>query len=244
MPVLVAVENTAPGGRWADVLALLLALIALLGEGWRTSSLPIPRSRRTPTSLQVRPVALLPSSNYFFSGCIGGPMWPLPGRLELVASLRACGHVCFLRYLTGIPHAERSSLKHRGLPTVTTNKHQCVFSMDTTTTPVLTPASGTAPQPDGPYFCVSCGVLRSAACSCACPAARRFKSVIRRRIPNGWRFATARSHAGVGRRQCGVGKPTWRACGPLTPSAVLKVFAANQVHLGQANRGFRPCASC
>ena len=118
VPVLVAAENTAPGGRWVDVLALLLALVALLGEGIADQQLA--QFRAQPANVgQVCRSGLWRYSrhpNYFFEWlhwwayvafAWGAPNWWL-------SLLGPAAMYIFLRYLTGIPHAERSSLKRRG----------------------------------------------------------------------------------------------------------------------------------
>lgn len=118
VPVIAAAENASPGGRLADVLALLIALVALVGEGTADKQLAAFRADPSNEGKVCRSGLWRYSRhpNYFFEWlhwwayvgfAWGGPSW----WLSLIGPVAI---YVFLRYLTGIPHAERSSLKRRG----------------------------------------------------------------------------------------------------------------------------------
>ena len=118
VPVIVAAENAAPGGRFADVFALLIALTALVGEGIADKQLADFRADSA-NSGKVCCSGLWRYSrhpNYFFEWlhwwAYVGFAW---GAANWWISLFGpAAMYLFLRYVTGIPHAERSSLKRRG----------------------------------------------------------------------------------------------------------------------------------
>lgn len=118
IPVLVAVENPAPSWQIADGIAVLVALVALVGEAVADRQLARFRadSQRAGEICQSGLWRYSRHPNYFFEWlhwwayvafAWGASNW----WLSLVGP---CAMYLFLRYLTGIPHAERSSLKRRG----------------------------------------------------------------------------------------------------------------------------------
>lgn len=118
LPVVAAAQNAAPGGRFADVAALLVALIALVGEGIADRQLAAFRANPDNMGKVCRSGLWRYSRhpNYFFEWlhwwayvgfAWGSSNWWL-------SLLGPAAMYIFLRYLTGIPHAERSSLKRRG----------------------------------------------------------------------------------------------------------------------------------
>jgi len=118
LPFVVAAENAAPGGRFADVAALLIALIALLGEGIADKQLARFRADARNKGKVCRTGLWRYSRhpNYFFEWlhwwAYVGFAWGATN--WWVSLLGPAAMYIFLRYLTGIPHAERSSLKSRG----------------------------------------------------------------------------------------------------------------------------------
>lgn len=117
-PVALAMQNDAGGWLWTDTLAVLIALVAMAGEGIADKQLA--RFRSDPANkggvCQDGLWRYSRHPNYFFEwlhwfcyvafAWSGGGAWPaLIGPLAMYI---------FLRFLTGVPHAERSSLKSRG----------------------------------------------------------------------------------------------------------------------------------
>ena len=117
LPLTLAMQNPV-ALQWTDILALVIAVVALLGEALADRQLAGFRAD-SGTEGQVCRRGLWRYSrhpNYFFEWlhwwayvafAVGSANW----WLSLVGPL---GMYIFLRYLTGIPHAERSSLKRRG----------------------------------------------------------------------------------------------------------------------------------
>ncbi len=118
LPFGVAAENRSELWRVSDFIALGIAAVALLGETLADRQLA--RFRAQPdNSGKVCREGLWRYSrhpNYFFEWVFwwtfvafawgAGNWW--------VSLLGPAAMYCFLRYLTGIPYAERSSLKRRG----------------------------------------------------------------------------------------------------------------------------------
>ncbi|MEM1221140.1 MAG: DUF1295 domain-containing protein [Verrucomicrobiota bacterium] len=117
-PVTIAASNTVGGGRFADVFAIFIALAALLGEALADRQLANFRADPANKGGVCRDGLWRYSRhpNYFFEWlhwwayvafAWGAPNWAL-------TLIGPAAMYVFLRYLTGIPHAERSSLKSRG----------------------------------------------------------------------------------------------------------------------------------
>jgi steroid 5-alpha reductase family enzyme len=118
VPVSVAARNHLNLFQWADGLALLVAFVAIAGE-W-TADRQLAQFRGKPENARrVCREGLWRYSrhpNYFFEWVywwafvalsIGSMNW-------WVSLVGPIAMYCFLRYFTGIPYAERSSLKRRG----------------------------------------------------------------------------------------------------------------------------------
>lgn len=118
LPFTLAVDHVQSGWRLLDSLAVLVALVALLGE-WLADR-QLAQFRADPTNAgQVCQQGLWRYSrhpNYFFEWlhwfayvgfALGGPL----GGLSLIGPVMM---YLFLRYVTGIPFAERSSIRSRG----------------------------------------------------------------------------------------------------------------------------------
>jgi len=118
VPVSVAMQNPSPFMHVTDWLALLIALLAITGE--LTADRQLARFRANAKhSGQVCRTGLWRYSrhpNYFFEWlywwCYVAFAWGSPN--GWVSLIGPAAMYCFLRYLTGIPYAERSSLKSRG----------------------------------------------------------------------------------------------------------------------------------
>ena len=99
-PVAVAAENALPLGQTADLIALLIAVIAVTGEFLADRQLA--RFRLRPENAGQRllygALALFTTPELFLlSGCSGGRLWPLHGGLQIAGKFdRACCDVCFL----------------------------------------------------------------------------------------------------------------------------------------------------
>ncbi|MEM8866953.1 MAG: DUF1295 domain-containing protein [Verrucomicrobiota bacterium] len=117
-PVTIAAGNPAGGGRVADVLGILIALSALVGESIADRQLAAFRAKPENKGAVCRQGLWRYSRhpNYFFEWlhwwayvafAWGAANWWL-------SLIGPAAMYIFLRYLTGIPHAERSSLKNRG----------------------------------------------------------------------------------------------------------------------------------
>ena len=117
IPVGIAMQ--APGNwGWTDWLGLAIALCSLAGESIA--------DRQLSTFAQMQPTAgksanmacgatrVTPTISS--SGCTGGPMSPLrlSSNMWPVALLGPLSMYIFLRFITGVPYAERSSLRSRG----------------------------------------------------------------------------------------------------------------------------------
>jgi len=117
-PYALAVDHVAPAWRWMDSFGLLIALTALAGEMMADKQLA--RFRASPHNAgKVCRQGLWHYSrhpNYFFEWlhwlcyvafAMGAPLgwWAMLGPVMMYV---------FLRYVTGIPFAERSSIRSRG----------------------------------------------------------------------------------------------------------------------------------
>ena len=115
LPVTVAMENPAPSWAWTDTLAVLIALIAMGGEAIADRQLAAFRSdpKNKGGVCQDGLWRYSRHPNYFFEWL----HWFAYVAFALAAPLAWIGPVAmyvFLRFLTGVPYAERSSLKSRG----------------------------------------------------------------------------------------------------------------------------------
>ncbi|MGZ0710288.1 DUF1295 domain-containing protein [Coraliomargarita sp. W4R53] len=118
LPVSVAMESSEPLLQVSDGLGLLIAVMAIVGQA--TADRQLARFRGdSQHSGQVCHEGLWRYSrhpNYFcewlFWWCFVAFAWGSPN--WWVSLFGPAAMYCFLRYLTGIPHAERSSLKSRG----------------------------------------------------------------------------------------------------------------------------------
>ncbi len=118
LPAWAAASRSGPFPAWNDVAGLLVALLAIGGEGLADEQLAAFRAKPE-NSGSVLDTGLWRYSrhpNYFFEWLhwfayvilsIGSP-------LHVVSYMGPVLMYIFLRYLTGIPHAERQSLKRRG----------------------------------------------------------------------------------------------------------------------------------
>lgn len=118
LPFSLAVDHAEPAWRWLDSLALLTAVVALAGEGLADRQLARFRAD-SGNAGQVCRAGLWRYSrhpNYFFEWlhwfayvgfALGGPL----GWLSLIGPVMM---FLFLRFITGIPFAERSSIRSRG----------------------------------------------------------------------------------------------------------------------------------
>lgn len=117
-PVSIAMQNTEGGWLWTDTLAVLIAFVAMAGEGIADKQLADFRSKPENKGGVCREGLWRYSRhpNYFFEWlhwfCYVAFAWSTSGWwAALLGPLAMYG---FLRFLTGVPHAERSSLKSRG----------------------------------------------------------------------------------------------------------------------------------
>lgn len=116
-PVSIALNADVAAWGWSDSLALSIALVAFVGESLADRQLARFRARPENKGKVCREGLWLYSRhpNYFFEwlhwwayvafAATSTWWWALIGPAAMYV---------FLRYLTGIPHAERSSLKSRG----------------------------------------------------------------------------------------------------------------------------------
>lgn len=117
VPVVHAANNPAPLGG-SDVLAVGIALLALLGETIADKQLADFRAKPTNQG-KVCVSGLWRYSrhpNYFFEWLHwwAYAAFAMTGPDAWICLIGPLLMYIFLRYVTGIPHAERSSLQHRG----------------------------------------------------------------------------------------------------------------------------------
>lgn len=117
-PVSLAMQNSTRGWMWTDMLAVLIAMVALIGEALADRQLSIFRSRSGNKGAVCR-IGLWRFSrhpNYFFEWLhwFAYVAFAITGANGWLALLGPISMYIFLRFLTGVPHAERSSLKSRG----------------------------------------------------------------------------------------------------------------------------------
>jgi len=115
LPVTAAMSNEAVGLGWADVLALSIAVIAMVGEAVADRQLSAFRAKPENKGGVCKRGLWRYSRhpNYFFEWL----HWFAYVAFAAAAPLAWLGPVAmfiFLRFLTGVPYAERSSLKSRG----------------------------------------------------------------------------------------------------------------------------------
>ena len=118
LPVSIAMENPQPDWAWTDTLGVLIGISAMLGE-W-TADRQLATFRSNPLNkgsvCQDRLWRYSRHPNYFFEWlhwfayltfAVGSPLiwFALVGPIAMFI---------FLRFLTGVPYAEMSSLKTRG----------------------------------------------------------------------------------------------------------------------------------
>lgn len=117
-PVSLAMQNDAGLWVWSDTLAVLIAIGAMAGEWMADKQLSDFRSDPANKGGVCRNGLWRYSRhpNYFFEWvhwfCYVAFAWTGPGSWPVLIGPLAM--YIFLRFLTGVPHAERSSLKSRG----------------------------------------------------------------------------------------------------------------------------------
>lgn len=115
LPVAAAMRNTQPL-NWMDTLGLIIAVIALAGETIADRQLADFRKFNSNKVCQHGLWRYSRHPNYFFEWV---HWWAYvafawSGMISWVTLIGPVAMYLFLRYLTGIPHAERSSLMSRG----------------------------------------------------------------------------------------------------------------------------------
>lgn len=117
-PVSVAMQNPATGWLWSDSLALVIAVIAMLGEAISDRQLAAFRAEPGNKGAVCRSGLWRFSRhpNYFFEWLhwFAYVAFAFSASNGWFALLGPVSMFIFLRFLTGVPHAERSSLKSRG----------------------------------------------------------------------------------------------------------------------------------
>lgn len=117
-PISLAMQIDIGVWLWTDTLAVLIAIIAMLGEGVADKQLAAFRADPANKGGVCREGLWRYSRhpNYFFEWlhwfCYVSFAWPGEGSWPVLVGPLAM--YLFLRFLTGVPHAERSSLKSRG----------------------------------------------------------------------------------------------------------------------------------
>jgi steroid 5-alpha reductase family enzyme len=117
-PVSIAMQNPAPVWMWSDTLAILIAIIAMSGEAVadRQLSAFLSKAENKGNVCKEGLWRYSRHPNYFFEWlhwfayagfAFGYASWWL-------AFIGPIAMFIFLRFLTGVPYAERSSLKSRG----------------------------------------------------------------------------------------------------------------------------------
>jgi steroid 5-alpha reductase family enzyme len=114
-PVSVAMQHAAAGWQWYDSLAIVVAVVAMFGEALADRQLAAFRSdpKNKGGVCQNGLWRYSRHPNYFFEWL----HWFAYVAFAAAAPLAWLGPVAmyiFLRFLTGVPYAERSSLKSRG----------------------------------------------------------------------------------------------------------------------------------
>jgi len=115
LPVTAAMSNPASGLVWSDLLALAIAVVAMVGEGVADRQLSAFRSNPENKG-GVCKAGLWRYSrhpNYFFEWIHWFAYVAFAGG-ALLSWLGPVAMFIFLRFLTGVPYAERSSLRSRG----------------------------------------------------------------------------------------------------------------------------------
>lgn len=117
-PVAIAMRAPGEGWLWTDSLAVLIAVVAMLGESLADKQLASFRSNPENKGSVCREGLWRYSRhpNYFFEwlhwfAYAAFAVSAVDGWLALLGPVSM---YIFLRFLTGVPHAERSSLKSRG----------------------------------------------------------------------------------------------------------------------------------
>lgn len=117
-PVSIAMQNSADGWMWSDTLAVSIAIVAMCGEAVADRQLAKFRADPNNKAAVCRSGLWRFSRhpNYFFEwlhwfAYVAFAYTATNGWLALLGPLSM---YIFLRFLTGVPPAERSSLKSRG----------------------------------------------------------------------------------------------------------------------------------
>lgn len=118
IPVCVAMESTVPFGQLTDYLGIIIALASIFGEATADRQLATFRTQ-VGNSRKVCQSGLWRYSrhpNYFFEWLYWFAYFllALGSSLAWLALLGPAAMYLFLRFFTGVPHAEISSLKTRG----------------------------------------------------------------------------------------------------------------------------------
>ncbi|TVP77953.1 MAG: DUF1295 domain-containing protein [Puniceicoccaceae bacterium] len=117
-PVSLAMQAEAAGWLWTDTLAVLIAVLAMLGEA--VADRQLARFRGDPVNkgevCQEGLWRYTRHPNYFFEWLhwFSYVAFAWSAALSWPTLLGPLAMYIFLRYLTGVPYAERSSLKSRG----------------------------------------------------------------------------------------------------------------------------------
>lgn len=118
IPVIIAMESPKPFGNLIDIIGLVIAVLAMIGEAISDRQLAAFRAR--PSNKQgVCQSGLWRYSrhpNYFFEWLhwFAYTFLALGSSLAWLSWIGPIAMYLFLRFITGVPYAERSSLKSRG----------------------------------------------------------------------------------------------------------------------------------
>lgn len=117
-PISIAMQNAAPGWTWMDTLAVVIAVVAMAGEGIADRQLAAFRSKFENKG-GVCSDGLWRYSrhpNYFFEWVhwFAYVAFAIGSSAAWLSLIGPVAMFVFLRFLTGVPYAERSSLKSRG----------------------------------------------------------------------------------------------------------------------------------
>jgi len=118
LPVTIAMKNPEPAWVWLDTVAILIAIVAMVGEALADRQLAAFRSNPQNKGgvCQSGLWRYSRHPNYFFEWLhwFAYVAFAVGSSSVWLALIGPVAMYLFLRFLTGVPYAERSSLKSRG----------------------------------------------------------------------------------------------------------------------------------
>lgn len=115
VPILIALQTTATAFNLTDFIAILVYVVAIIGELTADIQLMKFKQQKTGLTCQVGLWSLSRHPNYFFEwiGWFSYPLFSINSSMFLISLMYPFIILFFLFKLTGITHVERESIKNK-----------------------------------------------------------------------------------------------------------------------------------